>query len=348
MPLPHRFHDRDQIQGLVPSAFVEVLALYLESQGIPRQHVVPADLLNDCAQPLNPVSAERYCAMLMKAAERLDDPLLGLHLGQSIRAAHIGALGYVLRACNTLGDALIRLRRYHRLLQDINPMSYEVANGCIELRWGIAHGRPGALFDEAAMTSLVQFSRDLCRQPLQMELLDFVNPPPADTRPYTAFFGCPVRFGQRVTRMLIPLSVLATPLPDADPNLLRLLEQQMDAVMMTLPQEEDLLTSVRRAVVYLAPQGVPDLEHVAQLLHMSPRVLYRRLVRLGTNYRDQRELALSEAAQRHLQHGNLSFTQVGALLGYAEQSAFTRSFRRWTGMSPTQWCESHKKAGTAG
>jgi AraC-like DNA-binding protein len=34
---------------------------------------------------------------------------------------------------------------------------------------------------------------------------------------------------------------------------------------------------------------------------------------------------------------DVSISEVSWLVGFAEQSAFTRAFRRWTGQAPTQW-----------
>ena len=35
--------------------------------------------------------------------------------------------------------------------------------------------------------------------------------------------------------------------------------------------------------------------------------------------------------------GSVAVADVSLLLGYTEQSAFARAFKRWTGTSPLQW-----------
>lgn len=337
--LPERLYERDVVQGMVPMTFVRVLAQYLEAQGVPAREVIPRRWLQADAQPLGRLPAEDYCQWLIRAAERLHDPLLGLHLGQRMQPSQLGALGYVLLACENLGAALMRIQRYHRLVHDINPIEHAVVDGHLEMRWGVAHGKPGALFDEAGIAGIVQFGRDLCGHalPLKTGAVDFVNPPPPDLRPYTDYFGCPVRFGQPVTRLVIPLEALATPLRQPDPTLRALMEEQVDAALARLPQAGDLGEMTRRVVAHLAPQGLPELEQVAQALRLSPRVFYRRLAEQGLNFRALREAALQQVAELHLSDERLTLAEVGALLGYAEQSAFSRAFKRWTGVPPLQW-----------
>lgn len=335
--LPARLYERDPVQGMVPLTLVRVLRQYLRSQGVAPHEVLPPGLNLDSADQLARLPAEAYCQWLIKAAERLRDPLLGLHLGQTIQPAHLGALGYVLLACENLGATLLRIQRYHRLVHDINPVQHRVVEGNLELQWGIAHGRPGALFDENGITSIVQFGRDVCGQRLALAQVDFVNPPPDDIRPYEAYFGCPVRFGQPITRLAIPVDCLAAPLRQPDPTLLRLMEEQVDAAMAQLPQAGDLAEMTRRVVAHLAPRGTPELEQVAHELRLSPRVFYRRLAEQGLNFRALREAALRQLAELHLRDPRLTLAEVGALVGYSEQSAFSRAFKRWSGMPPLQW-----------
>jgi AraC-like DNA-binding protein len=66
-------------------------------------------------------------------------------------------------------------------------------------------------------------------------------------------------------------------------------------------------------------------------------VFYRRLAAQGLNFRELRESALRQLAEMHLRDERLTLAEVGALLGYSEQSAFSRAFRRWAGVSPQHW-----------
>jgi len=337
-----RLYVRDAVQGMVPQTFLTVLANHLSQQGIAPRTVLPPEALDASAHHLGRVPAEVFCQALLCAAEHLNDPLLGLHLGQHFQPSHLGALGYVLLACDNLGAALQRIQRYHRLLNDINPIQHHVEGDCLVLQWGVSEGKPGALFDETGITAIVQFARMLSGQsthPVAVRAVDFVNPPPAPAAQavFHAYFGCPVRWGQPVTRLVIPMSLLQTPLHQPDPVLRGLLEAQVEAALARLPEPGDLVELTRRAVRQLAPQGMPELARVAAELGVSPKGLYRRLAEQGQHFRRLRDGALKELAELHLADPRLTLAEVSALLGYTEQSAFSRAFKRWSGISPLQW-----------
>ena len=343
-----RLHVRDAVQGMVPQTFLKVLAEHLQRHGVEPASVMPAEALTWRMQHLGRYPAEAYCQLLMRAAERLNDPLLGLHLGQSIQPAHLGALGYVLLACENLGAALLRIQRYHRLLHDINPIQHHVEGDSMVLQWGVARGKPGALFDETGITAIVQFARALCGRMLPVRAVDFVNPPPHQTQPFVEHFGCPVRWGQPVTRLVISMESLQTPLHQPDPVLLGLMEEQVEAALAHLPETGDLLELTRRVVRQLARHGVPELEQVAAELRLSPRVFYRRLADRGEQFRRLRDDALRELAELHLADARLTLADVSELLGYTEQSAFSRAFKRWSGESPMSWRQRRRLAEPAG
>jgi len=263
-----RLHERDVVQGMVPQTFLRVLAEHLQRHGVEPASLMPAEALGPGVQHLGRYPAEAYCQLLLRAAERLGDPLLGLHLGQSIQPAHLGALGYVLLACENLGAALLRIQRYHRLLNDINPIQHHIEGDSMVLQWGVARGKPGALFDETGITAIVQFARGLCGRRLPVRAVDFVNPAPVDPQPFADHFGCPVRWEQPATRLVIALDSLQTPLHQADPVLRGLMESQVEAALAHLPDSGDLVELTRRVVRQLARHGVPELAQVAAELRL--------------------------------------------------------------------------------
>lgn len=300
----------------------------------------PERFLGESWPDMNPnqlgrYSLERLCELLLKASRRLEDPLLGLHVGQRIRLAHMGVLGYVLLNCETLGAAIERMLRYHRLVNDHTQMKQSSVGHAAVLSWDGVDGRPGALFDEMGITALVHFARDISSKPLTFIEVCFINPPPTDKRPYERFFGCPVRFSERTTRVVFAPSVLELPLRQPDPLLRQVLEEQVERLLEGLPRRASLEEAVRRVVMRLALDGEPSLQHVADELQLSTRVLYRRLASEHLNFRKLRDQALQSLAEQHLADARLSLSEVALLLGYSEQSAFTRAFKRWTGNAPS-------------
>lgn len=332
-----RLQARDAVQGMIPWTFVHLLAVYLRERDAPVPSILGIPLESAKIGNLKRLPAEDFCEMLWRAAKHLNDPQLGLHLGQSARIAQLGALGYVLQSCENLGEVLVRLERYHRLVHDLNPIEYHFGVNHIEVRWGIAHGRPGALFDEAGICTIIQLSRELCGRPLSPARVDFVNPQPRHVAPYEDFLGCPVQFDCAVTRLLIPMDLLSMPLARPDAMLLKLMEDQVELALSDLPDTGDLADMTRRVVANLAKDGMPELEQVAHEMRLTPRILYRRLAEQGLSFRDLRESALKQMAEQHLLDARLSLADVALLLGYSEQSAFTRAFKRWSGTTPTRW-----------
>ncbi|MDO9002934.1 MAG: AraC family transcriptional regulator ligand-binding domain-containing protein [Aquabacterium sp.] len=343
-----RVHVRNRVLGTVPIALLRLLTDYLKAAGHnPSQLWGGAAWDAVCDDHLAPVSAEEFCQRLLRAAEYLDDPLLGLHLGQFVQLSHLGAMGYVLQTCENLEAVLLRVHRYHRLLNNINPVEPRIEGDHLELQWGIAHGKPGALFDEAGITSFVEIGRKLFDDRHDLVVaVDFVNPPPLDTTPFTAYFKCPVRWHQPITRLVTRLAWLQTPLPKADPLLLRLMEAQVNHKLSTLPIGEDgeLRHRTAQVVMHLAQGSIPQLDRVAQALRLSPTVYARELAKAGLNFRELRQDALRQLAEGHLLEGRLSIAEIGVRLGYTQTSAFTRAFKSWTGASPLQWKQKASKS----
>ncbi|QBM19137.1 hypothetical protein MARI_32800 [Marinobacter sp. JH2] len=318
----------------IPASFALALYEYLDQRGIDSDALLsvprpPQDTLLNADLPI-----ELWRQLLECAAQHLDDPQLGLHLGQTIIPRHAGVLGYVIMASQNLGEAIAHFHRYQRLIYDVTPLIVRQDEDAMELVWDAEHGRPGPLVDETAVTALVNFIRRLTFSGLVPKRVDFINATPANMDAYTEYFGCPVRFEQQETVICLAADTLGHPLHTSDPTMLTMLEAQADALLARLPLESPLVDDVRRRIGRLLSEQQPDIGTVAAGMGVSTRTLQRQLASEGTSFLKEVAAVRREVAERYLRETNLGLVDIALVLGYSEHSAFTRSFIRWTGMAP--------------
>ncbi len=326
-----------QDSGYVSSTYVQLLYAYLADKGLDAGSILgkPPPDTGDGGLGRYPISEWRE--LLETAAEKLGDPLLGLHLGQTISPAHIGVLGYIILACANLAEALLRLQRFYRLVYDAEPMQVRQEADAIVLQWGLDYGRPGELVDATAITALVQFARDITGKAASPSYISFINPEPENPAPYRDYFGCKVDFDQQTTIVKFPLNFLGSPLRQPDTGLLQILEQQAATLLDKLPEADDFEQQVRHAIIRLARIEAPSIERVASALHTSVRTLQRRLSDRNLNFQELLDDTRYRMAQDYLADRRLQLAEVAQLLGYSEQSAFNRAFKRWSGSTPRVW-----------
>ena len=85
------------------------------------------------------------------------------------------------------------------------------------------------------------------------------------------------------------------------------------------------------------PEGYPSVEHVAELLRLPVRTLQRRLNEQGLTYSDLVEDLRYREACRLLKRTDKPVAAIATALGYRDPSHFSRAFRRWSGLRPSQY-----------
>lgn len=320
----------------VPESYAQLLYEYLEAIGHEPESLLGEPWPEPLPDATGGVDVERWEHLLETAAARLNDPLLALHVGQTVTSRHLGVLGAVLPASGNLGEALQRLDRYLRLVFDVVAMVLRAGDGWIDLAWDDSGYHPGYLVNETGYTVMVQFCRSLVRGTANPLLVTFKHAGPADVSPYEDFFGCPVRFGASDTFVRISTDLLALPLRSPDPALIALLEQHADRLLAQLPQQEEVIAQVRKAIARALCEGEPDIGRISVQLCCSSRTLQRRLREAGTSFRSELNLVRYELARSYLRDPRLQILDVAMLLGYSEHSAFSRAFKMWSGKSPQE------------
>jgi AraC-like DNA-binding protein len=79
------------------------------------------------------------------------------------------------------------------------------------------------------------------------------------------------------------------------------------------------------------------LSDAAERFHMSVRSLQRRLTDEDLSWKALLEKTRRTLVERHLALPGTTITQLAFMLGFSDVSAFSRAFKKWYGVSPTQF-----------
>ncbi|MBB4817289.1 AraC-like DNA-binding protein [Pseudomonas alcaligenes] len=275
-------------------------------------------------------------ALLLQAERLGGDPLIGLRLGLAVRPRSFQVLGYSAMSCATLGEAIQRLQRFEQLVWDIGETRLEEEGEQVALTW-----RPRLLpwvprqAVEMALAGWLAFGRWLSdgrAQPLQVEFRHRLDTA-ADV--YAEVLGCPVQGGGTRNAVIFHRALLQTPLRETDPHLRSLMDAQGEACLAAYRLDANLANEVRAALCTGLAQGQIGLDDVAGHLGLTARILRRRLGEAGLALPGLLDEVRKDLAQLYLQHTDFALLEIAYLLGFAEQSSFSRAFRRWTGLPPT-------------
>lgn len=313
-------------------AYLKALFDYTRTRDLPAEKLLVGLVLNLDDRDARLTEAD--CASLFdRAAALLHDDALGLHVGESIRLGHYGVLGYVAMNCATLGEALSRLNRYQALVLDIGPMQTQMKTGEVRLSWNPDTERPFRQLAEFNLAGLVTFVRWISGHSGGPRRLEFNYAAPANVSEHQRIFDCELRFDQKHYAIVFPDDWLRQPLSQPDPAMrelmLRLAEKQMLGLSRT-----DALAKARGLIAKHLSEGELTLEQLAAQLDMSARTLQRKLKDEGLGYTQLFDSVRKELAERYLADPNLDLNDLAFLLGFSEQSAFQRAFKRWLGESP--------------
>ena len=106
--------------------------------------------------------------------------------------------------------------------------------------------------------------------------------------------------------------------------------------------DENFIERVRVSIQQKLTGRRPNIEGVADALHISSRTLQRRLQDEGFSFRSVLEGARHQLARHYLNNSMLELNETAYLLGYEDANSFVRAFRTWEGVPPARWRENQR------
>jgi AraC-like DNA-binding protein len=318
--------------------FVRLVEMHgIDAQALVREAGIDPATLRD---PSARISSSAGDAVVARAAALIPDPAFALRAARCWHPSNLGALGHAWLASSTLRTGLQRLERYNRVLGE--KAQIRVTDARDGLRFTYDHRRRDPVLRAIGTDFTLSLVLDMCRmnygaslRPVDVRLS---RPRPANIEPYRHFYGCPIHFEAGEDCFLLTRHVADEPLSTANRQLAGTLDNILAAQLAALTKD-NIPARCKSSVLEQLTSGELSEDDMARQLHMSRRTLQRKLAESSTTYQKLVDDTRRDLALRYLEDAGKSITDVTFLLGFSGQSAFTRAFRRWTGMSPTTYRE---------
>lgn len=265
----------------------------------------------------------------------------GLSLGMRTEPSALGIAGFMLQTAYDVNTALHALIRHYELHDQGSFVSLKINNNFAFLGYGLKVSGASAtehIYD-LAMTVGCKIMRGLCGEDWNPTEVMLARPHPQDPSPYKRFFKTSIRFDAEENAVVFPTHWLQHKLPNQDPLLFDYLEGR--AAELHLKQGFSLINKLHRFLHKSLVTGDYSANTAAQHLGIHERTLSRRLHELDTNFRKEINEVRYTMARNFLATSQASTAEIALALGYADAATFSRSFKRWSGMSPTQWRRRH-------
>ena len=320
------------------SATARVIAETLETDYSidPAPVFAQAELdISQLAVPGARYPSQNMQALWRSAVEATGDPCFGLHAGRRVRPS-FHALGFSWLASQSLLGALRRLCRYHDVITTM-PLGMEIVERedryCMTIDYPDPQHSPEIASIDGLVMAIIQlcrFASDIDFAPLSVA---FVRDERESLDTYVELLGCPVTTGADRVTLEFDRRQLEAPLPGLNLELAKANDSVVENYLASLDSRK-VTSEVRELLISLLPSGNSNQSRIAAKMNRSLSTLQRQLNQEGTSYQEIRDETRRRLATEYVRERKLSLSQIAYMLGFSDQSNFSRAFRRWTGVSP--------------
>lgn len=327
------------LQPAIHPVYARLLCAELRRRGFSEEQIVAGTRLDWTSLHSDNrfLSFEQFRRLVAHALALSGCPWLGIEVGMHAQLSLHGALGQAVAASGSVAQALSLTQRYMVLRQRMIGLSVETGERVAmvaEERLMVPELREFMLGYLTA--TLLRLLEAVTGQPLRDELLlEWPFPAPAWAGEYQRL-AAHNSFGHSALRGVIAPDLWQRPSLAADPDALRVAHRECERQLHLQEQGGTLTQRIQQRLASCQGQ-YPSIIEMAEIENVSSRTLIRRLREEGATYQQLLDTVREELACWLLLQTALPMEAIAERLGYEDTSNFSRTFRRWVGVTPSEF-----------
>jgi AraC-like DNA-binding protein len=294
------------------------------------------------ARPERHLAAERYVALWQRVLDLAQSPAFAVRIGSAFDLESLEVFGFLAMSCQTLREAYVRTTRVRSFYNVGSSWELEKRGDGLRMVWvpwrmegGSDLGWRGV--NEFEVAEMLASIRRLSKEHLIPRRVCFRHSAPPDLTQYRELLGCTPDFGAEFDGFEADAAWLGKKVRTDNSGLREYYERQCSLAVKAFAGEPEFTQKVRQRLVASLGGELPTMPKLASSFGLSARSLHRRLKNEGTSYNDLLDEVRHKLAEGYLCRPKLGVGEVGCLLGFKDSSAFFKAFRRWTGMTPSEY-----------
>ncbi|WP_115343482.1 AraC family transcriptional regulator [Legionella moravica] len=278
---------------------------------------------------------------VIEAAYKLSNcPHLGLAFGQSLSIVNHGFLGYAAMSSPTLETAIQTMLSYLNTRTSLLSLELHqeahLKSAYIQIISLTEDPLISRFMTELVLIHFINMRAFLINSSVPCPRIDVDYAKPEYAEYYEQIFQIRVVFAAPCSRVWLEAGELNAPIHFADDVSYQLAKNQLQEIAKNLSSNEDLISKIK-AVILHSNLNHLSMDEIASTLCMTSRTLRRHLQKLEVTYQELLDEVREQKAKTFLLNNGISITEVSFLLGFNDTSSFTKAFKRWTGLTPSEY-----------
>ena len=312
---------------------------YLESIGIDPKPLYMKAGINPklMSNPGARVNISCVDALWQQAEQVITDPCFAVKMAEFWHPSQIGALGYAWLASSTLRQGVNRAVRYiHVVSEDLNlhvadtPAGMKVTVDLEDSVFTLPQHH------DLVLTVLMHMCRFNIGDELVPTEVKLAHPEPECADILLDYFRTDIEFDAEQTSLTIARAHADEQLASANKQIALVHDEMLMRYLVEI-KKGDIVQQVQSIILDNLPDGQVTDKLVANELNLSERSLQRRLKEHQTTFRYLLDSVREMVAKQYIENPVNRMSDIAFLLGFSEQSAFSRAFKKWTGKSPVEY-----------